>query len=62
MKKHNQQPTKVKALYVHISDKKVETTQELFDGQVYVDFDAEGKVRGFEFINPLKLEVDGEIQ
>lgn len=54
--------SKLRAVYVYISHNQVETTKELLGGKVYADLDAEGKLVGFEFLDPLEIKVDGEIK
>lgn len=39
----------------------VATTKEVIKNKVYADFDAGGKIIGFEFIDPYDVELDGEI-
>lgn len=54
--------TKFRTAYIHLSNGKIETTKEILGGKVYADFDASGKLIGFEFLDPLKIEIDGELK
>lgn len=61
MKSKTAKSSHTKCVYVHLTNNKVETTKEILGGQIYADFDAAGNLIGFEFINPIKIEIDGEI-
>lgn len=52
----------IRAAYVHLSNKDVETTKEILKGKVYADFDGDGYLVGFEFIDPLDVEINGEVK
>lgn len=52
----------IRTAYIHLSTEKVETTKEILGGKIFADFDAEGKMVGFEFIDPVSVEIDGELQ
>lgn len=52
----------IRTAYIHLSKKKVETTKEILGGKIFADFDAEGHMVGFEFIDPVSVEIDGELQ
>lgn len=52
----------LRTCYVRIKDAKVETTNTVIKDRVYADFDINGKVVGFEFIDPSEVELNGEIK
>lgn len=51
----------IRAVYVHLTEKSIETTKEVLKNKVYADFDRDGYLVGFEFIEPLNVEINGEL-
>lgn len=51
---------KIRHLYIRIAEGKIDYTKVAYNGQVKVDFDMDGNALGFEFIDPLNVEVNGE--
>lgn len=62
MHRQNLSPKNPKTAYIYLRTDKVETTKEILNGKIYADFDAEGNIVGFEFLDPLKVELDGVVQ
>ena len=54
--------TNFRVAYIHLAKGAVATTKEILGGKVFADFDDNGKLIGFEFLDPMSIEIDGRLQ
>lgn len=55
--------TKFRTAYIRVlSKREVVSTKEVLKNKVYADFDAAGNLMGFEFIEPVNIEINGDVK